>query len=84
MIQAIILCNLEKNKWTKPEKMAKNLISGPILARLVQIWAPKIIFQGFHIYYMLNTVASYHCMQFQGKRWSNLNKMTKNLILGLI
>ena len=32
---------------TKLEKMAKNLISGPILVRLVQNWASKILFEGF-------------------------------------
>ena len=30
--------------------MAKNLISGPILARLAQIWAPQIFFRGFYLY----------------------------------
>ena len=34
--------------------MAKNLISGPILDCLAQIWVPNI-------------VASYHWMQLQGK-----------------
>ena len=54
--------------------MAKRLILGPILARLVQIWA--IIFflffgwegEGVYLYQMLDIVASYRCMQFQGKR----------------
>ena len=47
--------------------MVKNLVSGPILAPLAQIWAPKKFFQGFYFYYMLHIVASYHCMQLQGK-----------------
>ena len=51
--------------------MMKNLILGPILA---QIWAPNF-FWGFYFYYMLDIVASYHCMQFQGKlinqTWEN-------------
>ena len=29
LLQAIIVCNFKENKWTKPEKMAKNLVSGP-------------------------------------------------------
>ena len=42
-----MLCNLKGNQWNKLQKMTKNLISGPILACLVQIWALKFIFQGF-------------------------------------
>ena len=54
--------------------MAKRLILGSILARLVQIWA--LIFflffgwggEGGYLYQMLDIAASYHCMQYQGKR----------------
>ena len=46
--------------------MAKNLIARPILAHLAQILAPKT-FSEFYLYLMLKIVASYHCMQFQGK-----------------
>ena len=35
---------------------------GPILVPLAQIF-----FHRFYLYYMLDTVASYHCMQFQEK-----------------
>ena len=38
--------------------MAKNLMSGPILACLAEIWVTKI----------LDIVANYHHIQFQGKR----------------
>ena len=38
--------------------MAKNLISGPILACFAEIWVPK----------SLDIVVSYHHSQFQGKR----------------
>ena len=38
--------------------MAKNLISGPISACLAEIWAPEL----------LDIVANYHYVQFQGKR----------------
>ena len=58
--------------------MAKNLALGPILAPLAQIWAPKIFFHGFYLYCMLDIVASYRCMQFQGKlmiqTWENSKK----------
>ena len=37
LMQAIIACNFKENLWTKLEKMAKNLISGRILAPLAQI-----------------------------------------------
>ena len=40
--------------------MAKNLVSSQNLG-------PQIFFHGFYLYYMLDIVASYHCMQFQGK-----------------
>ena len=48
-------------------KWEKKLISGPILARFAQIWAFQIFFCEFYLYYMLDFVASYHCIQFQGK-----------------
>ena len=39
---------------------------------------PKIFFHGFYFYYMVDIVASYHCMQFQGKlmnqTWENGKK----------
>ena len=47
--------------------MAKNLILGPTVAHLVQIWAQKIFFVGFTSKVMLDIVVSYHCIQFQGK-----------------
>ena len=46
--------------------MVKNLISGPIFARLAKIWAQNF-FRGFYLYLMLDIVASYSCMQLQGK-----------------
>ena len=46
--------------------MAKNLLSGPILAPLAQIWAQKFFYE-FYLHYILGTVSSYHYMQFQGK-----------------
>ena len=51
LFQAIILWKLKFNvqfaMWTKHEKMAKNLISDPILARLVDIWASKTFLVSF-------------------------------------
>ena len=47
--------------------MARNQILDLDLVRLAQIWAPKVFFRGFYFYYMLQIVASYHRMQFQGK-----------------
>ena len=39
---------------------------------------PKNFFHGFYLYFMLDIVASYHCMQFQGKLmnqiWENSKK----------
>ena len=47
--------------------MAKNLVSRPILAPLDQVWVPQIFFHEFYLYYMLDIVTSYDCMQFHGK-----------------
>ena len=46
--------------------MAKNLVSGPILAPLAQIYTQKH-FHKFYLYYMLGIIASYYCMNFQEK-----------------
>ena len=45
---------------------------------------PKNFFHGFYPDYMLEILASYHCMQFQGKLITKLERMAKNLVLGLI
>ena len=59
--------------------MAKNLVSKPILVLLTQIWTQHF-FYGFSLYYIIDTVASYHCMQFQGilmnQIWENGKKPT--------
>ena len=56
--------------------MGKNLVSGPIFATLDQIWVPQVFFMDFIS--MLDIVASFHCMQFQGKlinqTWENGEK----------
>ena len=58
--------------------MAKNLVSRPILAPLDQVWVPQIFFHEFYLYYMLDIVTSYDCMQFHGKlmnqTWGNGKK----------
>ena len=63
-MQAIIAC-----KWTKLEKVAKNLVLIPILA-------PNFFFFlcGFCLYQMLKIISS----------WNKLDKMAKNLISDLI
>ena len=48
----------------KLEKMAKNLILGPILAPSL---GPQNFIRGVYFYYMLDIVANYPCMQFQRK-----------------
>ena len=59
------------------ENGEKTLVLGQILAPLVQIW-PKNFFHEFYLYYILDIVANYHCMQFQGKlmnqTWENDQK----------
>ena len=39
--------------------MAKNLVSGPILVPLVQIWSQNI-FRGFYLYQMLQATTVYN------------------------
>ena len=43
LLQTIIVCNFKENQRTKLEKMAKNLVLGPIFAQLAQI-RPAIFF----------------------------------------
>ena len=49
-----------------------------MLASLAQIPFTPILFYTFYIYYMLDIIASYHCLQFQGKvmnhTWENAKK----------
>ena len=45
MLQAITIFNFKENQETKLEKVAKTLVSDPILVHLVQIWAANIFFQ---------------------------------------
>ena len=42
LLQATTVCNIKENWWSKLEKIAKNLVSGPILAPLDQIRTQKI------------------------------------------
>ena len=67
--QAKLICQTWEN--------SKKPTSGTILAPLVQILA-RNFFQKFYLYYILDIVASYHCMQFQGKLikqiWENGEK----------
>ena len=46
--------------------MEKNLVSEPILAPFPPNLGPKIFFHEFCLKFMLDNVASYHCMPFQG------------------
>ena len=63
--------------------MAKNLISGPLLAPFGPNLAPKIFCRRFHLCWMLQIISRYLFMQFQGKL-INLSKMIKNLVSGPI
>ena len=47
--------------------MAKTLVSGPILTPSNQIWVPQFFFHEFYLYYIVDIVAIYHRMQFQGQ-----------------
>ena len=43
LFQAMTVCNFKENQWIKLEKMAKNLVSGPILTPLAQILVHKFL-----------------------------------------
>ena len=65
-------------------EMGKNLISGPILACLAQIWASKNFFVGFTSTNCYTLSKAIIVFNFKENLWPKLKKMAKNLILGLI
>ena len=68
LLQAIIACNFFSRKTNKQNliKWQKKLVLDPILTCLAQIRA-VIFFRGLYLYWMLDIVSRYHCIQFQGK-----------------
>ena len=58
--------------------MTKNLILGLILARFGPNLVQTFSFEGFTFYQVLYTVASYHCMRFQGKLINQTWENSKN------
>ena len=58
--------------------------NGPILARLAQIYAPKSFFVGFISIRCWALSQAIIICNFKENVWSKPNKITKNLILGLI
>ena len=59
--------------WENGEKPSFGTNFGP--------FGPNFFFHGFYLYNMLDIVASYHCMQCQGKLWTKLEKIAKDLVL---
>ena len=57
-------------KWQKTSFGSHFSLFGPNLG-------PKIAFRQLYLYYMFDIVASYHCMQFQGKLMNKCEKMAK-------
>ena len=80
LLQAIILCNFKENYGTKLEKMAKKLVSGPILAPLAQICALKLFS------WILPLLDIRHCCKLslhvisRKTNEPNLRKWEKNLV----
>ena len=68
LVQAIILLNLMENQRTKLEKEPKSPNCRPDFGQFELNLGPKIVFRGFNLYYMLNIVTNYHCIQHQQKR----------------
>ena len=61
--------------WENRER--KNF--GPDFHPFWPIFGPPNFFQTFYFYQMLNAVASYHCMKFQGKLMNQTWKNSKKL-----
>ena len=78
ILQASIVCNFKENEWAKVEEMVKNLVSDPILAPFGSNLSPKFFFSWILAQLDVKIVASYSCMQFQGKlmnqTWENEKK----------
>ena len=72
LLQAITVCNVKENWLTRLEKMAKNLVFWP------KFGPQRFFFHEFYIWKMLEIVANYHWMLFQGKLmnqiWENGKK----------
>ena len=63
------------------ENGKKNLFSVTILALWPKLGKKKKKdFGVLYIYLTLDIIANYHCMQFQGKLITKLEKMAKNLV----
>ena len=84
LLQAIIVCNFKENKWTKLEKMTKNLVSGPILSLLAWIWTPKFFSWIFPLLDLTQCCKlSFYAISRKTNK-PNLRKLQKNLVLSLI
>ena len=68
LLQTIIVCNFKENQRTKLEKMAKNLVLGPIFAQLAQI-RPAIF---FFFKLLALSVTRYHGQLLSCTVWENL------------
>ena len=67
------------------ENGKKKLILGLIWVRFGPNLVPKKFFCRFYLYQISNIVASYHCMQFQGKLMNQTwEQGKKNLVSGPI
>ena len=64
--------------------MAKNLISGPIFARLAQMWGFHFFFLGFTRTRCQTLLQAIIVLNFKESLWSKHKKMVKNLSFGLI
>ena len=64
--------------WENDQKTNFGPGFGPFWSRV----GPKFFFHGFYFYKVLCIVASYHCMQFEGKlmnqTWKNGNDVLPN------
>ena len=56
---------------------AEYLVLGPILVRFYPKFGPPNFFCGFYFYQMLDIVASFHCIQFQGKLMNQTSENDK-------
>ena len=84
LFQAINLCYLKENKWSKLEKMANKPVTlGLILARFGSDLFLKKVFVGFtstRCYTLLQAFIVIIACNFKENQWTKLEKMAKKLV----
>ena len=84
MLDIVLVQYQEKTKDANLRKWQKNLISGPIMAHLTQIFSPQNFFVGFISTRYQTLSQTIIVFNFKENLWSKLTKIAKNIFLDLI